>query len=42
MEDDFDGAKFLLEKGADPHIEDHIGNDTCDYARTGPLYEEFE
>jgi ankyrin repeat protein len=26
-------VKFLLEKGADPHIEDIQGRDACDYSR---------
>lgn len=26
-------VKFLLGKGADPHFEDLIGKDSCDYAK---------
>jgi len=28
-----DMAVFLIENGADPHIEDLTGKDACDYAR---------
>ena len=31
-------VRFLLEKGADPHIEDVTGRDTCDYAELGDVH----
>lgn len=39
MDDNLEAVKFLLEKGADPHIEDHQGLDACDYAKGGALEE---
>ena len=31
--DNDDAVKYLLGKGADAHIEDHMFNDACDYAK---------
>lgn len=32
-----DSIHFLLEKGANPHLEDLTGQDACDYARSANL-----
>ena len=33
-----DQVRFLLEKGADPHIEDLSGRDACDYAELNDIH----
>jgi hypothetical protein len=37
-----EAIRFLLVHGADPHIEDNKGNDSCDYAIGNPLFKVFK
>lgn len=41
MEGNDTGIKFLLERGADPHMADNKCNDACDYAIGSPLYKRY-
>jgi len=38
----FEGVKFLLEKGADPHLEDKYGKDACDYAKMSSKWDQLK
>jgi len=37
MEDNSLAVKFLLERGANPHIPDYRDYDSCDYAKSTTL-----
>jgi hypothetical protein len=41
MEDDHLGIRFLLERGANPHIPDYKDCDACDYAKGTDLAQMF-
>ncbi len=32
-----EAVKFILENGANPHIEDFTGRDACDYAKINKI-----